>query len=136
MSYCTVPEVETLMSLKFTSSSKPTTAKVEELIADVAGKMDGVIEAAGYTLPITAAAALALLKRYNEYGVAAAAWHAGYITDADMPRVTYWHTEYKDFLSRLRKSEQTLPAETSEYDDIAEPAFTIAGFYGTRSING
>lgn len=135
MSYCTVPEIETLMSIKFTSASKPTAEKVLELIDDVSGEMDGVIEAAGYSLPVSGTAALALLKRYNEYGAAAAAWHAGFITDADMPRVTYWHQEYKDFLMRMRKGDQFLPGTTTE-SGPGDAAFTIAGFYGMDDING
>ena len=135
MAYCTVPEVETLMSLKFTSASKPTTAKVEELIADIEGEMDGVIEAAGYALPIGGTSALALLKRYNEYGVAAAVWHSGFITENDIPRVAYWHQEYKDFLMRMRKGDQFLPGAVTE-SGPGDPAFTIAGFANMEDING
>ena len=136
MAYCTPDQVENLMQVKFTSASKPSMEKVTELVYEIAGEMDGVIEAAGYTLPITSASALALLRRYNTYGVAASAWHAGYITDSDMPRVAYWQQEYKDFLARLRRYEQLLPGESSENDDIDDPAFAIAGFAGMADING
>ncbi len=125
MAYCTVAQVEDLMQTKFTSVGKPPKARVEEIVDEVSGELDGVIEAAGYTLPITATAALALLRRYNTYGAAAAAWHAGFILEKDMPRVVYWNEEYQNFLSRLRRGEQYLPGISN--DDASDyPAFGIA----------
>ncbi len=107
--YCTREQLEELMSVTFIASSKPTDDKACEIIEEVASEMDGVLAAVGYPLPIIAESALRLLCHYNTYGAAAAAWHSGYVTDRDMPRVIYWSTEYRGFLSRIKNGQQTLP---------------------------
>lgn len=132
--YCTVEQLQDLMSLTFTSTSKPTDAKAAEIIEEVSGELDGVIAAAGYELPITNAGALLLLRRYNTFGAAASCWHAGYVTDNDLPRVTYWATEYNNFIRRLKNGEQALPGETPE-SGVNDPAFAIAAFKNTAELD-
>lgn len=124
MAYCTVADVEALMQIKFShGSGRPLYADVEQMITDVAADLDGVVQAAGYTVPVTTAAAVALLRRYNTYGAAVAAWHAGYVSADEPPRVAYWRMQYEAFLARLRRGEQNLPGLTPESD--LDPAWAV-----------
>jgi len=124
MSYCTVTDVETLMQIKFSLNSRPNLKQVKEIIAAVAAELDGVVQAAGYTVPVTATAAKAVLTRENTLGAACECWHAGYISDTAPARAEYWCEQYAAFLNRLRKGEQQLPGLTPTSD--LDPAFAIA----------
>jgi hypothetical protein len=127
MSYCALSDVQGLMQATFSATSRPTADEVDSIITNIAAEIDGVAQAAGYEVPVTTAQAIAMLKTYNAYGAAVAAWHAGFISDALPPRVEYWNTSYRDFLSRLRKGEQQLPgASITGEEDIA---FEIAPQY-------
>lgn len=123
MAYCEVADVEKLMGAQFPLSGRPSKEDVEQMIADAAADLDGVAQAAGYDTPVTGISAVALMKRYNTCGAAVAAWHAGYVSEAEPARVEYWRTEYRDFITRLRKGEQDLPGETSASD--LDAAFDI-----------
>ena len=111
MPYCTVAEVQALTGITYSSITRPTTTEVTEFVSDVAAEIDGVLQAAGYALPITDSAALNLLGRYNKFGAAVQAWHAGFNSNDEPPRVEYWRTAYEAFLNRIRKGEQELPGE-------------------------
>ncbi len=61
----------------YSETSKPTAEQVEQLLVDVAGEIDTVLSAAGYTVPITAPATLlSTVTRLNAIGAAAMA-HMG-----------------------------------------------------------
>jgi hypothetical protein len=61
----------------YSDTSKPTEAQVLVLLEDIAGEIDTVLGAAGYTVPITAPAALlSTVTRLNAIGAAAMA-HMG-----------------------------------------------------------
>ena len=122
MAYCEVADVEALMNQEFFIEGQPSITDVEEIIDDVAADLDGIAQAAGYTVPVTGAQAVKLMKKYNTYGAAVAAWHAGYVSDTAPARVEYWERTYTAFLSRLRRGEQQLPAEdpTSDLDPVFE----------------
>lgn len=124
MSYCAVSDVERLMGIKFTATSRPATDDVSAFIDHAAADLDGVAQSAGYTVPVTGTQAVALMKRYNVYGAAVAAWHAGFVSDDLPPRVEYWDTQYNNFIARLRRGEQELPGADSESD--TDPFFGIA----------
>lgn len=120
MAYCTVADVEELMGTTFAADSRPTTTEVSDSIDTVAAELDGVAQAAGYSVPVTGAAAVTLLKRYNIFGAAVSAWHSGIIGDDEPARVTYWNEQYQNFLARLRRGEQQLPGESADSEeDIA-----------------
>lgn len=123
MAYCDIADVETLMQLKFSLNSRPNRYQAADIIEDVAAELDGVAQAAGYTVPVTSTAALGVMRRENMYGAACALWHAGYISDTAPARAEYWCTQYNDFLSRLRKGEQQLPGLLPVSD--ADPAFSV-----------
>ena len=123
MAYCTVDEVEDLMGATFSATSRPNTDEVTAAIDGVSGEIDGVLQATGYTLPVTNADALALLKRYTKFGAAAQAWHTGYVSDDEPARVSYWREAYDGFIARLRRGEQQIPGEV--IDDEENIAFEI-----------
>jgi hypothetical protein len=125
MAYCTVENVQAVMQTTFSHSSGfPLYDDVQEYVDTVSSNLDGVLQAAGYTVPVTAADAVALLKRYNTFGAACQAYHAGYRTEDILPpHAEYWCQEYRDFLSRIRKGEQQLPGLEPEGD--IDPVFMI-----------
>ena len=119
MAYCDVSDVQQLMQVTFSTTSRPTATDAEDLIANISAEIDGVCQAAGYEVPVTGTQAIAMLKLYNTYGAAVACWHAGFITDDLLPRVEYWQTAYRDFLSRLKNGLQQLPgASITGEEDI------------------
>lgn len=107
--YSTVADVETLMQIKFSLNSRPNREQVEDILEAIAAELDGVAQAAGYTVPVMATAAKAVMARENTLGAACECWHAGYVSDTAPARAEYWCTQYNDFLNRLRKGEQQLP---------------------------
>jgi len=125
MAYCTVENVEAVMQTKFShNSGYPTYDDVEGFIDTVASNLDGVLQAAGYTVPVTVTAAVALLRQYNEFGAACKAFHSTYFPEDILPpRAEYWCQEYRDFLTRIRKGEQQLPGVSPEGD--IDPVFMI-----------
>jgi hypothetical protein len=130
MTYCTLADVAALMNETWTETSRPTRAEVETMCEEVSAELDGVAQAAGYDTPITGADGLALFKRYASFGVAPQAWYARY-SGADEPaKVAYWRTTYADFVARLRRGEQLLPAEP--VTGAAPTAFSV----GTKRADG
>lgn len=123
MSYCSVDHVAARTGFTYSATSKPTYDEVVEIIANIAAEMDGVLQAAGYTVPVAGAQAVAMLKHYNVLGAAYQAWHAGVSGTDRFPKVEAWQTDYRDFLSRIRKGEQQLPG-ISPLSDI-DAAFGI-----------
>lgn len=120
MAYCTLANVETMMGISFTPTSRPTVEEAEDIVDSKAAEIDGVAQASGYTVPLTGTAAIAMLKHYNAIGAACACWHAGFISDTAPARVEYWCQEFRDFIARLRRGEQQIPSEdpTSDLDPV------------------
>lgn len=123
--YCAVTDVESFMQQNFQhDAGYPTFEDVEGMIVNVAADLNGVAQAAGYDVPVTATAAVALMKRYNILGAAVEAWHSAFISEAEPARVEYWRTQYAQFVARLRRGEQELPTEEPLSD--LDPSFDIA----------
>lgn len=91
--------------------TQPNLTEIESLITSVSAELDGILKAAGYSLPISVSNtdSLALLKSYARYGVACRAWHGAVGGTDRFPRVERWCKDYHDFLARLRRGEQQLP---------------------------
>lgn len=123
MSYCTEADLEDLMDRKFDATTEPTSARVVVMIADVASEIDGVLRAAGYSPPITAADALGLMRKMNSFGAAPAVFHSSYFVETEPPKVAYWREVYKDFIARVRRGEQQIPGLDPEAD--IDPVFAI-----------
>jgi len=124
MAYCTVKDVQDLTGQRYEVNSRPSSIEVQSAIDTVAAELDGVAQAAGYSVPVTGAAGVALLKRYNIFGAAVSAWHTGIVQDDEPARVTYWNEQYTAFIGRLRRGEQQLPGESADAEE--DIAFAIA----------
>ena len=112
MAYCAVSDVQAMMGQTFSTTSKPTVAEVTAAIDETAAELDGVASAAGYNVPVSGDASTLIMKRMNAYGASVNAWHSGVIADNEPARVIYWREQYANFITRLRKGEQTLPGDT------------------------
>jgi len=69
--YASISNVEALNSARtFTAISKPSKSDVEDFLAKTAAKLDGLVRARGYVLPVptTATSALELLSHFNAIG--------------------------------------------------------------------
>lgn len=122
-SYCTIGDVEQQMRHTFSISGHPDIDEVEAMIVNTSSRLNGVAQAAGYTVPVTGTLALELMKEACINGVSCNAWHTAYMSDAAPPRAEYWCKEYRDFLTALRKNEIELPGLTPESD--LDPVFAI-----------
>jgi hypothetical protein len=126
MAYCTVEDLEKEMQLTVSIGGRPDREDVEAIITDVAAELDGIAQAAGYTVPVTNSQAVALLKRYNTVCACVSVWHSGFISDAAPARVEYWDKQCEAFKMRLKKGEQQLPGLTPTSD--IDPVFSIVAF--------
>lgn len=110
-SYCTLGDVEATVQLKYGPEDRPSRAEATRIIRGVAAEIDGVLEAAGYTIPIPQAAtrALEMLKHYNILGGSYRCWWAATRGTQAFPAATSWREDYKDFLERIRNNDQALP---------------------------
>jgi hypothetical protein len=107
--YCDVSDVETLTGLQFNAGSQPSRTRVQRIIYDTARELDGVLQAAGYPLPITGSDALGLLETYNTIGASYRAWYAAERGTTPFPAVISWQTDYRAALKALRENEIALP---------------------------
>jgi len=126
MSYCDVTDIEQEMQLTISIDGRPNRADVTEIIAEVSSDLDGIAQAAGYTVPVTSESAARVMKRYTRLCTAAQVWNSGFISMAPPVRLEYWEGQCEGFKERLRKGEQYLPGLTPESD--LDPAFGIATF--------
>ncbi|HLF28223.1 MAG TPA: hypothetical protein VJG32_17980 [Anaerolineae bacterium] len=120
MAYCDAEGLQNLMGMTFDEVSQPPIDEVEDAITNIAGEIDGVLEAAGYALPVAAEAALSMLEQYNKFGAGARVWFSAF-SDMEAPeRVKYWRDSYNAFLQRIKAGTQKLPGEDiSGEEDIA-----------------
>ena len=111
----------------FNSATIPDHPETAAIISGRAALLDGAAQAAGYTVPVTATQAQALMKEMNTYGAACAAWHAGQTSEQlAPPRVEYWCGEFENFLAGLKDGSIQLPGLVPESD--IDPVFEIAAF--------
>jgi len=116
MAYCTIENVEVLTEISWTDATSPTTTQVESMIDNVANEIDGVLQASGYSVPVSGTAALELLRSINAFGVGPEAYHATYLVESLPPKVKYWQDRYDKFLASVRAGEVQLPALEPESD--------------------
>lgn len=109
--YCTIADVETHVGLPINAESQPGRTEVNRIITTVAREIDGVLQAAGYTLPVgpTFLDALEMLKSYNTLGAAYRTWYGAQRGTAVFPAAVSWQTDYREFLKALKKNEIALP---------------------------
>ena len=114
--YCNLADVEGTTGFKYDAESQPSRTEAREVIIGVAAEIDGVLEAVGYTVPVSSASTrtLAMLKRYNVLGAAYRLWHADIRGTDTFPAAVSWETDFKDFLDRLTDGKVKLPAVDSD----------------------
>jgi uncharacterized protein YcbX len=124
--YCTYSDVDALMSVTHSSATLPTATSVTDFCLDVSAELDGVAQAVGYAVPITSTAGLALMNSYATMGAAVKAWHAGFQAQNEPANVAYWREAYEGFLARLRRGEQTIPAESIDDANASNVSFSLS----------
>jgi hypothetical protein len=125
MAYCVEADVEGLTALAIDTTSKPSSIELLTIIASIAAEIDGVLKAVGYTTPATGVNDVALLRNYNCLGASYRAWHAAVRGTDRFPNVESWEKDYRDFLARIRKGEQSLIDQTLT-DGLPSALGTIA----------
>jgi len=72
MAYCTIGYINSMaVHLDINTTSDPTTAEVETIIADIDAEMDQRFKAAGVAVPITDATLLKIVKPISAHGTLA-----------------------------------------------------------------
>jgi len=143
-SYCTITEVQALNPRRiYDANSTPTTTQVNALIDQIAVEIDAVLQAKGYTVPVTTPANfLNALKYVNAYGAGALAEAGMFPEVSEMGQTPHWkvlNDKYKDWMKQLRAGEiprslgidsESIGAgsnytEMTDQDDFPDPAFRI-----------
>lgn len=116
--YCLVTDIEALLKYDFTSSSKPTTAQIEELIKQVSGEFTSVFKGLGMTTDITDTDKLNMIKLYATMKVGFLIY-ASYGIGADQQTAQFWYNEVKDWLEKIKeKPEMLFGLDSSEVDGV------------------
>jgi len=103
MSYCALSDVQELIpKFSISATSTPTSTQVESLIDKIAVEIDAVLEAQGFTVPVTSPANFVLwLKNLNALGAAARAMQGMFPSTADKDSTPVWQTFRKDYQEGL-----------------------------------
>jgi len=144
MAYCTITEVNNLNPKRnYEADTTPTTTQVNSLIDQIAVEIDAVLQAKGYTVPVTTPANfLSSLKYVNAYGAAALAEMGMFPETSEMGQTPHWKIlwkTYQDWLKSLRDGEipsslgidsESIGAgsfytEMSDQDDFPDPSFRM-----------
>ncbi len=106
MAYCSTTDVQALNPKQtYSANSTPTSTQVTALIAQVAVEIDAILEAKGYTVPVTTPANFVnVLKAVNAYGAAALAEMGMFPDTSEMGSTPHWkilNDKYNEWLKRL-----------------------------------
>lgn len=128
MAYCTSTEVGNLNPKRtYGAATTPTSTQVSALIDQVAVEIDAVLEAHGYTVPVTSPTNLvAFLKYVNAYGAAYLAEAGMFPETAEPGETAHWQMlkkVYDNYLKMLM--EGNIPASLG----IAEESANAASYY-------
>jgi len=144
MSYCTLEDVQALNPKRsYSSSTTPNATQVNALIDLVAVEIDSILQAQGYTVPVTTPSNFVnALKYVNAYGAAALAEAGMFPETTDPGQTAHWqmlNKKYEGWLEQLRKGEipsslspGTSSADVASYytqmgdkDDFPDPPFRM-----------
>ena len=139
MAYCASADVQALNPKRsYSSTSTPTSTQIDTLIAQVAVEIDAVLEAQGFTVPVTTPTNFVnALKAVNAYGAAALAEMGMFPETSEIGSTPHWKVlweTYKDWLKQLRAGEIPLSLgagemvssfyhEMDDQDEWPDPAF-------------
>ena len=144
MAYCDIDDVKALNPKRtYSATTTPTETQVEGYIDDIAVEIDNILQAQGYTVPVTTPTNFVdYLKTLNARGAAAQAEMAMFpdTMDGMSARGAQLLALYKDGLKALRNGEiaaSLSPGETSsdvgsyyhamtDQEDFPEPTFRIS----------
>jgi len=105
----------------------PTSTQVTILINQIAVEIDAVLEAQGYTVPVTSPANFVnALKAVNAYGAAALAEMGMFPETSEKGSTPHWKVlwqTYQDWLGSLRKGE--IPPDLA----LSSSAASVGGYY-------
>ena len=128
--YCEVGDVQRLLQVTYSTTTKPTTTQVESFITERFEILNGALDAAGYGTPVATSCTKAsrILKAINLKGAGAdadAARHTPGATGAvgESPRAKSLLTEFMDALKMLQRGTLSLidaPKGDAVLRDIGE----------------
>ncbi len=109
--YCSLADVEGQTGFKYDAESQPSRTEARNTISGVAAEIDGVLEAAGYDVPVPTSAtrALTMLKFYNTIGAAYRLWHSDVRGPETFPAAQSWELDFRTFLENLAAGKMKLP---------------------------
>jgi len=144
MSYCILEHVQTLNPKRnYNTDSTPSVTQVNALIDQVAVEIDSILQAQGYTVPVTTPDNFVSFLQYvNAYGAAALAEAGMFPETTDPGQTAHWqmlNKKYEGWLGQLRKGEipsslapGTSSADVASYytqmgdqDDYPDPPFRM-----------
>lgn len=145
MPYCTLSDVQTLNPERtYDATTAPTTTQVNALITQIAVEIDAVLQAKGYTIPVTSPDNFVdFLKYVNAYGAAALADKGMFPASSDIGQTQHWKelmTIYQGWMKDLKEGKATPSSlskssasvalgsyytEMDDQDDWPDPAFRI-----------
>lgn len=127
MAYAELVDVQALVpEFQVTDTSRPNTAEVTSMITMVEAEINGVLSAQGYeTIPATGSNDVPLLRGYVSRKVGAWVLEVAYARSSNEQsgKVSTWNNDYREFLARLRRSEQHLIDQSPQGDN--EPVFGV-----------
>ncbi len=118
MAYCTSSDLAVHTPKRtYGASTTPTSTQVSTYCDMVSAEIDAVLEAKGYTVPVTSPTNFVnLLKYIASYGAAALAEHAMFPETSEMGQTPSWkmlQAIYKDWLAKLADG-TIIPASLSQ----------------------
>lgn len=105
MAYITTADVERELSFDFTATTTPSTGEIEIFISQVEAELNGILSAAGASVPISASRSpgtYAMVQQAATWGVCARTLgaYAGIVSGESPKESMYWE-RYRDFCDRV-----------------------------------
>ncbi len=145
MAYAATSDVQALNPKRtYDATSTPTSTQATALIDQIAVEIDAVLEAQGYTVPVTSPANFVnVLKAINAYGAAALAEMGMFPEVSEMGSTPHWkvlNDKYNEWMKQLRAGEIPLTlgvaagaemvggyySDVADQDSYPEPIFRIS----------
>ena len=128
MAYAVLADIQALNPKRtYGASTTPTSTQVEALITQVAVEIDAILEAQGYTVPVTTPANLVnFLKYVNAYGAAYLAEAGMFPETSEMGSTPHWKV-LKEIYDKYMKMllEGKIPASLG----IGAESINVGSFY-------
>lgn len=119
--YCDIDDVERVLGrnsvITIDGTGMPTTADVDEFIAEESAFIDGCLISLQYTTPVTGVNDLVLLRRLSSIFTALRVWDTQFSRNQDDARITGWRNE-RDMFKKMVKY-GTFKLIDQEKDDVS-----------------